>query len=159
MAELGLLANVIAVVDLSAKIASICVQYSRDVKHAKANIERFKREVDSVTNLLQDVTALLQGAGKTSLPTSTKLKDALGECEMQLQQLDTILDPGKGRKVMRKFGIRALKWPLETKEVEKTIIIFDRCKGTISLALQVDQIALQVNQTYVARSYFSPCKV
>ena len=159
MAELGLLANVIAVVDLSAKIASICVQYSRDVKHAKVNIERFKREVDSVTNLLQDVTALLQGAGKTSLPTSTKLKDALGECKIQLQQLDTILDPGKGRKVMRKFGIRALKWPLDTKEVEKTISIFDRCKGTISLALQVDQVALQVNHTYVSRSYFSPWKV
>lgn len=84
MAELGLLANVIAVVDLSAKIALICVQYSREVKHAKVNIERFKREVDSVTNLLQDVTTLLEGPGKTSLSTSTKLKDALGECEIQL---------------------------------------------------------------------------
>ena len=59
MAELGLVANVIAVVDLSAKIASICAQYSGDVKHAKADIERFKGEVDSVTNLLQHVKALL----------------------------------------------------------------------------------------------------
>lgn len=78
---------------------------------------------------------------------------------MQLQQLDTIVDPGKGRKVMRRFGIRVLKWPLETKKVEKTISIFDRCKGTISLALQVDEVALQVDQFHVARSYFNPCKV
>ena len=47
MAELGLVANVIAVVDLSAKIASSCVQYSRVVKDAKADIDRFEREVDT----------------------------------------------------------------------------------------------------------------
>ena len=55
MAELGLVANVMAVVDLSAKIASSCYQYSRDVKDAKADIERFKREMDSISKLLQRV--------------------------------------------------------------------------------------------------------
>ena len=41
MAELGLVANVIAVVNLSTKIASSCYQYSRDVRDAKVDIERF----------------------------------------------------------------------------------------------------------------------
>lgn len=139
MAELGLVANVIAVVDLSAKIASSCVQYSRDVQDARADIERFEREQDSVTKLLWHVKELLEGAGKTSLSTSDELENALAECEMQLQQLNTVLDPGKGRKVMSKFGVRALKWPFRSREVDKAINSLGRSRATISDALQVDQ--------------------
>ena len=142
MEVVGSAASVIAVIDLSAKIASICLQYSRDVRHAKADIERFKLEVDSVTNLLRAVEALLQVATKTTLSTSIELENALRDCKIELQQINTKLDPGKAgkaRKVMSKFGARALKWPLESKEVEKTISRLERCKMTISLALQVDQ--------------------
>ena len=67
MEVVGSAANVIAVINLSAKIVSICLQYSRDVRHANADIERFKLEVDSVTNLLRAVEALLQVAAKTTL--------------------------------------------------------------------------------------------
>lgn len=139
MAELGLLASVIAVVDLSGKIASSCYQYSRDVKAAKADIDRFKREVDSVTDLLRQVSALLEGAGKTSFSTSKEVKNALSECEMQLQQLNAVLDPGKGRKVMSKFGVRSLKWPFKSRDVDKAINSLGRSRATISDALQVDQ--------------------
>lgn len=139
MEVVGSAVTVVAVIDLSAKVATICVQYLRDVKHAKADIERFKGELDSVTNLLRRVEALLQGAGRTSLSTSIGLKNALGDCKIQLQQLNTALDPGKTRKVMSRLGARALKWPFETKEVEKAIRSLERCKGTISLVLQVDQ--------------------
>lgn len=152
MEGLGLAANVIAVVELSGRIAAICVQYSRDVKHAKADIERFRREVVNVTSLLQHVHALLQGPDKTSLSTSIELKNALQDCSMQLEQLNTALDPGRNRKTMSKFGLRALKWPFETKEVEKAIRNLERCKGTISVALQVDQ-------TWVTGSCYRSCKV
>ena len=139
MAELGLGANVIAVVDLSAKIASSCYQYSRDVKDAKADIERFEREIERVSKLLRHVQALLEGADETSLSTSDELKNALAECKMELQQLNALLDSGKGRKVMRKFGLRALKWPFKSREVDKAINSLGRSRATISDALQIDQ--------------------
>jgi hypothetical protein len=55
MDGLGVAANAIAVVELSTKIASLCVQYSLAVKHAKADIEHLGEEVNSVTELLRGV--------------------------------------------------------------------------------------------------------
>ena len=95
MEVVGSAASVIAVVDLSAKIASSCYQYSRAVKDAKADIERFGREIEHVSKLLRHVQGLLEGADKTSLSTSDELKNALAECKMELQQLNALLVPGK----------------------------------------------------------------
>lgn len=139
MEGLGVAANVIAVVELSAKIASLCIQYSLAVKHAKADIERLGGEVNSVTELLRGVERLLQRLDDTQLSTSKKLRDALIDCFSQLAQLNTKLDPGKTRKTMSRLGVRALKWPFESKGVEKVINDLERCKQMISLALQVDQ--------------------
>ena len=60
MEVVGSAASVIGVIDLSVRITSICLQYSRDARHAKADIKRFKLEVDSVTILLRAVEALLK---------------------------------------------------------------------------------------------------
>ncbi|KAI9782331.1 MAG: hypothetical protein M1839_005204 [Geoglossum umbratile] len=148
MEGVGAAASVIAVVELSAKIASLCVQYSLAVKHAKTDIERLRGEVHSVTDLLQRVEQLLQRPDNTQLSASQKLRAALRDCFLQLTELKTKLDPGKTRKAMSNFGIRALKWPFQSKDVEKIIHDLERCKQTISLALQVDQteLILSINE-------------
>lgn len=132
-------ASVIAVAELSAKIASICVRYSLAVKHAKDDIDRFRREINSITDLLEDVKRVLERPDHTQLLTSMKLKHALSSCSEQLLELSTTLDPGRGRKIMSSFGVRALKWPFKTGEVEKAIQNLERSKQAITLALQVDQ--------------------
>jgi hypothetical protein len=40
MEGLGVAANVIAVIKLSAKVASVCLDYSRAVKHAAKDIDQ-----------------------------------------------------------------------------------------------------------------------
>jgi hypothetical protein len=132
-------ANILPIVELSAEIVSLCVRYSLAVKHAKADIERLGEEVNNAKNLLRSVQRLLQGPDKTQLSTSNRLHDALEDCFSQLAQLNTKLDPGKTRKTMSRFGVRALKWPFESKGVEKVIDDLARCQQRISLALQVDQ--------------------
>lgn len=140
MEGLGVAASVVAVVDLSAKIATLCVQYSIAVKHAKADIERLGGEVNGLTDLLRSVDGLLEKPDNNQLLNSQKLSDAVKDCFSQLAWLNTKLDAGKTRKTMSRIvGIRALKWPFESKGVEKVINGLERCKQTISLALQVDQ--------------------
>jgi hypothetical protein len=139
MEGLGVAANIIAVVELSTKIVSVCIQYSSAVKYAKADIERLGAEVDRLTKLLRDVEKLLEGPEKAQLVASQRLYGALQDYSLQLTQLSTTLDLGKTRKIMSRIGIRALKWPFESKGVEKVINDLKRCKQTISLALQVDQ--------------------
>ena len=139
MEGLGGAASVIAVIELSAKIASACVRYSLAVKHAKDDIDRFRREINSITDLLKDVQRMKERPDHTQLLNSMKLKDALRSCSDQLLELSTTLDPGRRRKVMSSFGVRALKWPFEASGVEKIIQNLERSKQAIALALQVDQ--------------------
>lgn len=151
MEAIGIAASVLAIVELTAKIAAVCMEYSHAVKHAKVDINRLKDEVGSIAELLQTVEVLLQGPDKTQLSASQKLGDALQDCLLRLTELSEKLEPRKTRKVMSSFGIRALKWPFETKQVGRFISDLERYKQTISLALQVDQT--YVYQTLRSLSY------
>jgi hypothetical protein len=52
-------ASVIAVIDISAKIASLCYQYSVAVKDAKDDIERVRRKISDITYILEKIKQLL----------------------------------------------------------------------------------------------------
>ncbi|OCL01502.1 hypothetical protein AOQ84DRAFT_434833 [Glonium stellatum] len=146
MDGLSVAANVIAVVDLSAQVASLCFQYSVAVKDAKEDIGHLQREVNSVKDVLNGVKQLLDGAhNKTRLSVSQKLSDSLEDCFSELEALQKKLDPGEARKAMSRFGLRALKWPFKSKEVEKVILRLGRHKQTFSSVLQVDQTGLLIN--------------
>jgi len=127
------------VVDISAKIASLCFQYSVAVRNAKEDIGRLQRKVNDVKDVLGEVQQLLDGRDKTRLSATNKLLDSFKECFLQLEELKTRLDPGKTRKAMSRFGVRALKWPFTSKEVEKIVASLERYEQTFSLALQADQ--------------------
>lgn len=45
MEGIGVAANAIQVVNFSVKIASACLQYAKDVKHAKGDIDRLSKHV------------------------------------------------------------------------------------------------------------------
>ena len=139
MAELGLAASVIAVIDLSAKVVSLCSEYYTNVKNAKDDIARLQREADGLNTTLKHVQSLLDGPNGAKLEATQNLRDGVKDCSLQLAALDIKLEPGRRHKVMRGFGIRALKWPFKNKEVEGIVKDLGRCKDIISLGLQVDQ--------------------
>ena len=132
-------ASVIAVIDMSAKVASLCFQYSVEVKHAKEDIERLHRKVNDIKNLLEKLQQLLKKQDKSQLSTTGEMVVSLKECHQHLQGLKAQLEPSRGLRAMRRVGVRALKWPFTSKQVEKTVISLEQYKHTFSLALQVDQ--------------------
>jgi hypothetical protein len=132
-------ASVIAVIDMSAKIASLCFQYSIAVKDAKDDIERVQREVGDITQILEKIKQVLDRQGKTRLSTTHGLFDSLSQCLRELEDLKVKLEPGKTRKTMSRIGVRALKWPFTSKQVDKIVSILKGYEQTFSLALQVDQ--------------------
>ncbi|KAF2737776.1 hypothetical protein EJ04DRAFT_487350 [Polyplosphaeria fusca] len=141
-------ASVIAVIDISAKVASLCLQYSVEVKHAKSDIERLHRKVNDTKIILEKLQQLLDKQGKTQLPTTNTLLDPLQRCSRELKKLEATLqaklEPSGHHKAMQRIGLRALKWPLTSKEVEKTVQNLEKYGHTFSLSLQVDQVALAV---------------
>jgi hypothetical protein len=129
-------ASVIAVIDISAKITSICYQYSIAVKEAKDDIERVQKRVSDITHILEKLKQLLDSQDKTRLSSTHRL---LSQCLRELEDVKAKLDPGKTRKTMSRFGFRALKWPFTSKQVDKIVSTLEGYRQTFILALQVDQ--------------------
>jgi hypothetical protein len=133
-------ASVLAVVDMSAKVATLLFQYSKEVKNAKEDIGRVQLQVNSLKVASESVKQHLNGPDGAKLEASQKLLAALHQGFSQLKSLEQRLHLSKERKAMSRFGIRALKWPFHGKDVEKTIQHLSTCKQAISVALQVDQM-------------------
>jgi hypothetical protein len=143
MDGLGSATNVIAVINTFVKVASLCFQYCSTVKNAKSNIEHLQGELDRLKITLEDARRLLEGPNGVRLQTSQRFWDALHGCSSQLTELETKLEkklsPGIARKMMSPFGVRALRWPFESKDVDGIIMTLERCQGTVSAALTIDQ--------------------
>jgi hypothetical protein len=140
-------ASVITLIGLSAKVASLCLQYLNEVKNAKSDIERLRGELESLKIVLENARQLLQCSNGTRLQTSQRLRDGLDGCSSQLTELQTKLEKKlntrAARRRMSRLGIRALKWPFESKDVNGIITILERYRDMLSAALTIDQ-------TYVA---------
>ncbi|KAF2262389.1 hypothetical protein CC78DRAFT_320356 [Lojkania enalia] len=135
-------ASILAVVELSAKVVSLCYQYSVAVKDAKMDIERLQKKVTDIKNVLGEVQRLLDKQDKSQLSSTRKLLDSLKECSQHLQGLKAQLEPGGARKAMQRVGLRSLKWPFTSKQVEKIVASLEQYQCTFGLALQVDQTGL-----------------
>lgn len=132
-------ASIIAVVGLSAKIASLCSQYYIAVRDARENVECLQGEVELLENVVLEAGRLLDSPDGARLSASTSLFNGISDCSSKLQSIRKRLRLGKTRKAMRRLGVRALKWPFRSGEVDKLIGDLQRCKNTVSLALQAHQ--------------------
>ncbi|KAK2469400.1 hypothetical protein H9L39_19117 [Fusarium oxysporum f. sp. albedinis] len=151
MAEaVGLTASVVAIIDLSAKVATLCFQYSTAVGNARADIAHLQSRLNDLDTCLRGVHRVLYGPNNQALTISRELIDSLDGCKSELVQMQNRLDPGKASKTMRRLGLRALKWPFDSKEVSGIVANLEHYKQTIMLSLQIDQttILLDIQQKF-----------
>lgn len=121
-------ASVIAVIEVSAKIISLCFQYSTAVGNSRKDIKCLQKKVSNIKDVFEQVEQLLDGRNKTLLLAIHNLSDSLKECLLQLEELKTQLEPSKTRKIMSRFGVRSLKWPFTSKEIENCIASLESYK-------------------------------
>ncbi|KAF6782559.1 Kinesin light chain 5 [Colletotrichum sojae] len=145
MGGLGVAANVIAVVDLSAKVAALCFQYSKEVAGARGDIQRLRTQVEHLGTAVRGTQRLVEGIKGRSLLISQELVDSIHECIADLERLEKKLDPKPARTMMRRLGLRALKWPFDSKEVDQVLSSLERHEKTILLGLQIDQTSALVD--------------
>ncbi|KAK5651140.1 hypothetical protein OQA88_13234 [Cercophora sp. LCS_1] len=145
MEGLGAAASVIAVVELAAKVGPLCLEYSSAVKNARSDIERLKKHTDSLKTTAKGAQKVLQGPHGARLETSQKLRETLDNTHSQLDNISTKLEAklhtGRTASAMRRMGLRALKWPFESKDVDKIIANLQRDQDAFTAALQIDQAA------------------
>jgi hypothetical protein len=114
MAEmLGIAASAIAVIQLSEKVGTLCIQYSKAVWNAKSDIRCLQDRVKSLSVAAKGVQGLVEDPHAAAFETVQELVDSLRGSRSLLEQLQDQLDSNKARKPMSPFGIRALKWPYD----------------------------------------------
>lgn len=140
-------ASVIAIIQVTGSLVKLCGGYIQEVKDAQDEILSLQWAIKGLQRTLQDLQKLLQCDNRQALPTSSQLVNTIIDCLSNLRALEAKLNPGDGKKLMRKMGLRALKWPLKRAEVQSMIQNLERYKSSFVLSLQVDQ-------TYVYRVRF-----
>ncbi|KAF8544656.1 NACHT and WD40 domain protein [Trichophaea hybrida] len=137
-------ASVIAVFQISKEVLTLCGKYVKDAKDAKDDIDRLCNEITALCDLLNRVNDLTNGPDAAKFPALRDLTMTISQCSSELTNLKTRLDPGNRQRVMKRFGLRALKWPFKTEDINKCIASLERSKTTINLALSADQSQLMV---------------
>ena len=137
-------ASIIGVVQLGDRVLALCGHYVSEVRGAKQDIERFIAEVASLQNVLKQADELAQKRvlNLHSHSLVQELADLTSGCRATLEELECELSSvnrGHMHKVMSRIGMRALKWPFKKEEVTNIIDALNRHKGTITLALNLDQ--------------------
>ncbi|KAJ6107986.1 NACHT and WD40 domain protein [Penicillium sp. IBT 18751x] len=135
-------ASVIAVIQLTGSIVKICGSYLQEAKDARDQIIALQRTVTGLESILYKLSELLQGPCDAKLGTFSLLVNDVSDCLSRLEGLKEKIDPVGGKRMMRRLGIRALKWPLRRAEVNKIIHDLERYKSSFILSLQVDQTSL-----------------
>jgi hypothetical protein len=137
MNDLSGAASIIAVIDLSAKITVFCSQYITDVKDAKNEIECIEKKVGDIKHIVEGIKKLLDGLHKSQLSTTHGLFKSLEQCLQQLQQLKEQLEPREICEATSRSGVRALEWPLTSKQVKDTLSTLEAYEQSFTQALQV----------------------
>ncbi|OCL02878.1 hypothetical protein AOQ84DRAFT_392639, partial [Glonium stellatum] len=135
MAEaLGLAASVIAVVDLFIKVGVLCSVYCNGLKTAPRDVRYILNEADKFTATLKDVERFLNGLDDAKIEAFQNVRRGVADCRLQLDDLAAKLEQGtRWKRIM---------WPLKKEEVADIVKKLERCRATISLDLQVNQITL-----------------
>jgi hypothetical protein len=142
MDGLSAAASVIAVIQISSQIFDLCRTYYTNVRDARKDIERLRTEITSLQDVLANVIDLTDDPNSSSLRTLNILNQEDGpvqQCQLELADLAAKLKPREDKSRMRQFGLRALKWPLTTKEVDKILVAIGKHKASFTLALTTDQ--------------------
>lgn len=129
--------TIIAVIEASARVLSLIAKYYSDVKKAKEDIESLRIEIEAFSNVLRNIQSK-QSSNAAKLPLLASLAPVIRGSLSDIENLQTKLDPGKGKKAMRRIGFHALQWPFTKKEVEEHVARLEGHKTTLTLALTSD---------------------
>jgi ankyrin repeat domain-containing protein 50 len=151
MDGLSAVASVIAVIQITQQIFTICQTYYLEVKDARKDIRLLRDEVTSLQDVLTNIKYLGDFIGSAELLNLKLLNQPNGplyHCQVELETLFSKLEPGTktGHGKMKHFGLRALKWPLTSNDVHKVITQTERRKTLFNLALSSDQMCVCKSQ-------------
>ena len=124
MDVVGPVAGIIGLIHLSHKAFGHCQNYYSAVKGARDDICRLRDDLMRLQDVLIHVSELAdipKSSSSLALDHLNQPDGLVALCRSELEKLITTLEAAKGDESMRKFGLRALKWPFTRKDLEKIL--------------------------------------
>lgn len=129
MEGLAAAGSVVAVLEIAVEITRLCSGYIHDVRHASQDIQRLLSKVSALSDVLK------------KLQETAQLKDSgaiIVQCVNDLGSIKEKLEPSKGRRAAKFVGIRALRWPFTSKEVEEKVRLVENYLLIFNTSLQLN---------------------
>jgi hypothetical protein len=150
MDGLSAAASVIAVLQVTSAVITVCYAYRQGQKHFTREVIQLSDELNSLKDVLDALLRLVEKSESSSdsdesarLATFELLAKPDGPlltCQSELERLKAKLEPETGWRAVK----RSLVWPLKEGEMRKALGALERLKGTIQLALSADQVTLSL---------------
>jgi len=145
MAEIGLAASIIAVIQITTSVTKKAYEYGEAVKNAAGDIARIKEQLSDLTNILQKLKTLAdlaEQSGKSldQWPTLASLKNpdgALLRCKLAMLGLEAELAPADGG---AKRMLQRSLWPMKKKKMQQKIAVIEKQKVVFMETLSVEQM-------------------
>ena len=139
MDGLSVAASITSVINLSVKVAALCIQYSVAVKNARGDAQRLQTKADSIEQTFKDLMQKLdQPQSKHLLATRKSVQPAIHEYLGLLQKLHAKLEPRGTR--LGWSRARSLRWPFQSNELEGVLAALEAYERRFFLPLQIDQM-------------------
>ncbi|KAI1084890.1 ankyrin repeat-containing domain protein [Whalleya microplaca] len=135
---LSMAASLIAIVQISGGIISLCYDYRRSVQGAKKDVATLQRELQSLRDVIEQLLKLLDADNEFYLPLLRKINasnDSFKEYEEDFRRLEDRLRSPISK--WRQLGHQLL-WPLRERELSKDLESIHRMKGIIEFSLVAD---------------------
>ena len=139
MDPLSLTGTLIAVIQISSKIVSLCYEYQASLRSANAQISHIRNEITGVRDVVERLLRIAEADNASyALPA---LQAAAGPdaplkcCLSELKVIELSLDSSRSKNATS----RLLSWPFKESEIRKSIDVLARIKSTLQLALAADQ--------------------
>ena len=141
MDPLSITASVIAILQISGAIITICYDYRSRIKDAQKEASRIINGLNGLRHVLDSLFVLLEDESehkpgqRSALDKLVGDDGPLGRCLVELKALEKKLKPKEGWRAAK----ASILWPLNNSDVKKVLQDIDSTKSTIQLALAVDQ--------------------
>ena len=141
MEVVAAVSSVVALVQLTDRIVTLCGKYASGIKNAPADIQGLSNEVTALRSVLKRVDELNNssaGSVHTSISDTHELEKRIKDCETILSEIERKLNPGQRQSMIRRLGRRTLKWPFEAEEVAKLMHSLESHKSALLIILHTD---------------------
>jgi hypothetical protein len=155
MDGLSAAASLIAVLQVTSAVITICYAYRQGQKHSSREVIQLSDELNSLKDVLDALLRLVEKPEDSNATTNSswnsenrlatfevvvKPDGPLFTCKSELERLKAKLEPESGWRAVK----RSLVWPLKEGELRKALGALERLKGTMQLALAADQATMSL---------------